>query len=438
MTPSSEHLTGIARAIPDHAVGIALARQRIASHRTDEPVAPYADCVKVGRAAGMSMTEIQRAGGTARQTPYNALRSVDGAPPRTPPTAQLRDEVLAILTAQRAYGNPLALAEAAKLDKRLVMGALIELGDREQARIYRDSDGSITAEPTDETYKLVRHSFDRLYLRRPDSTSVYLEIPKGHTDAVRDAVAELSPGTEATIITRDTVPSRMRGDELAFVTPAPTYREAAQLAQDFWAPIAKRVGLPDVAIIADILLPGSRTIFASDVLDAFMTGILDEEAPRPETLVRARDAFLGDVDERTLALRCASEAARALRACAGNTGRPALLRTGDDAFAELESVNAVATEYRIAQTVDLDARFDAVREATVKALLTAVDRIGPLAGGRLGGGGDTGEVKPSREDLATIATAAGHAVGGASRLTAFSVLDAMQRVISGTDKPVSA
>lgn len=143
---------------------------------------------------------------------------------------------------------------------------------------------------------------------------------------------------------------------------------------------------------------------------------------------RPRDAFAGGASEAELAGRCVTMAALALRRAVGNDGEPRPIVDGDSAFAELEP--AAGALARMGQVP--------VKQAAVAALDLAVERLGPLPGGRLGSVRAPGAVPvivegrgPTGSDLVEMTRSAGEAVGAAGAESFVDAAQLVRRVVAG-------
>jgi hypothetical protein len=77
-----------------------------------------------------------------------------------------------------------------------------------------------------------------------------------------------------------------------------------------------------------------------------------------------------------------------------------------------------------------------IKDAVVAALVLAIDRLGPLPGGRLSSIRAPGqrpnivaEVEPTHSELIQMARLSGEAVGAAAALESFDALMALRRVV---------
>ncbi len=423
----ASHLTGVARAITDEKLAPAVARQRLTSRLTDHPVAPLADCVQIGRAVGLSMSEMQRATGLARQTLYRQLPP-DGEVERHPARLQASVEVLMLLAAEADYGSPALLARRAGLSAQLVIGVLTDLDLEGLCTVRRDPYASLEAAPAAATYLALREHFDDLHLRQPDAISVYVRLPKDRRQAFTRAANRVLATHDHVVMPQSTAPSVMGGPELAFKVNAPTIRRALAVTRDVWGDVLKEIGSGfSEPVITNVIPPGSQPLVASEVLDTFLEAVVDTGVPNGDALREVRARFSGGVSEAGLAGRCVTTAALALRLTVGNDGEPRPIVDGDSAFAELEPASGVPVSKENAP----------VKKAAVAALELATDRLGPLPGGRLGSFRAPGqsprtvnEVRPTSSELLDIARLSGEAVGAAAAKPTLDALVAMRRVVS--------
>jgi hypothetical protein len=423
-----DHLTGVARSIPAEELAAAVARQRLTACLTDHPVAPLTDCLQIGAAVGLSMSEMQRVTGFARQTLYRHRPNDTGAE-RNPPRPQAAIEVLMLLAAEGEYASPALLARRARLSAPLVTGVLTDLDADRLCDVRRDSYASLEAAPTEATYIALREHFDDLYLRRPDATSVYVAIPEERPGGFEQAALAVLASYEHDVIPMSVAPSVMTGPELAILVNAPTIRRALAVTHAVWTDILERAGMPHSGpIITNVIAPGNQPIKGSAVLDAYLEAAIDSGAPNADALRRVRDAFTGGVSEIQLTGRCVTTAALALRRSAGNDGDPRPISDGDTAFAELQPASGVPVR----------SAYVPIKRATVAALELATDNLGPLPGGRLGSFRQPGEPAHVTEGVSTrwpqlveIARLSGEAVGLAAAKGKLDAGEAIQRVVSG-------
>jgi hypothetical protein len=140
-----------------------------------------------------------------------------------------------------------------------------------------------------------------------------------------------------------------------------------------------------------------------------------------EVLHSERRRHVVELPERDIALSCLTEAARALRRSVGREDGPEPFAHADDAYRELEVVQGLRlNEPREAAQKELDAGLD-----------LAVERVGPLPGGRISrpGGRPTEEVRPTQEDLVDMGRHAGASIGILAALGEASALEALRAVI---------
>lgn len=431
----ADYLTGVASAMRDGDLAKAVARQRLLSRLTDAPVASLSDCVWVGRAVGLSMSEMQRLTGLARQTLYRHLDAGDNSHrERRPARPQTTIEVLILLAAEEGATSPATIARRANLSADQVLGVMTSLDEQGLCTVRRDSYSSLEGAITDDGYIALREHFDELLLRQPDAIAVYIRVPDRHADAIATAAAEIFPRHEHVLMPRSTVPSVMVGPELAVPINAPTIRRALTIARDIWRELLtnSEIDFAEPAI-ANVIPPGTQPLLHSEVLDAFLEAIIDSGVANGDALRELRARFAGGPSEAELAGRCVTEAAIALRRIAGNADDPRPIVDGDSAFAELQPAEGVPVPREAA----------CVQEAVVTALRIATDRLGPLPGGRLGsfrapGGAPNivATVRPTTNDLVRIAQLSGEALGNAALQCAVAPVAVLSRVVSsGTAAP---
>jgi len=384
----------------------------------------------MGRAVGLSMSEMQRVTGLARQTLYRQLPP-EGPSERNPSRPQASIEVLMLLAAEADYGSPALIGRRAGLSPSLVTGVLVDLDGEGLCAVRRDGYASLEAAPIAATYLSLREHLDDLYLRRPDAISVYVRVPEDQQQAFSRAASTVLATHEHVVMPRSTAPSMMVSPELAFKVNAPTIRRALAVTRDVWDDVLKEVGLDSSEpVITNVIPPGSQPLVASDVLDTFLEGLVDTGASNGDAVREVRAHFSGGVSEAELAGRCVTMAALALRRIVGNDGEPRPIVDGDSAFAELEPAHAVPARKEGSK----------VKKAAVAALELATDRLGPLPGGRLGSFRAPGqsprvanEVRPTSSDLLDMARLSGEAVGAAAGLGTLDALPAMRHVVSSNE-----
>ncbi|MGI8729284.1 MAG: hypothetical protein ACR2LK_04740 [Solirubrobacteraceae bacterium] len=421
-------LTPVAHSLAESEIAGAVARRRLASRVTDHPVAPLSDLVQMGRAVGLSMAEMQRVTGVARQTIYRQLPA-QGDPPRRPSRQQATIEVLILLAAEGDFASPAVMARRAGLDPVSVTGLLTDLDGDGLCEVRRDSYASLEARPVPATYAVLREHFDDLFLRRPDAISMYLRLQPGEETAVAQAAGAIVANLEFDVIEQTVAPSTMVGPELAFTVNAPTIRRALNVARDVWREVQAARGLPFTEpVIANVIPAGARAPVTSTVLDAFIEAITDSGAPNGAEVREVRDGFGGGVSEAELAGRCVTMAALALRRAVGNEGDPRSIVDGDSAFAEYQPASGAMVH--MGQVP--------VKKAAVAALDLAVERLGPLPGGRLGSVRAPGappvivrDQTPSGSELTEMARFAGEAVGFAATESYVDAAQLVRRVVAG-------
>jgi hypothetical protein len=420
-------LTAVAHGIPDGELARAVARQRLTSRLTDHAVAPLADCVQIGRAVGLTMSEMQRVTGLARQTLYRHLPAED-SPPRRPPRPQASGEVLMLLAAEGGFAAPPVLARRAGLEPTLVQVVATDLAQEGLCDLRRDGySTSLEAGANSATYWALRTQFDDLYLRRPDAISVYVRVPADRTLDFERAADTVMAQHEHLVIPQASAPSVMAGPELAFPVNAPTIRRALAITRELWRDVLRALDLEfSEPSIANVIAPGSQPLIRSEVLDSFLESAVHSGAPNGDGMREVRDRFAGGISEMGLAGRCVTGAARALRRARGNESEPRPIVDGDAAFAELQP----------AFGVPVDPEIQPIKDAVVAALELATDRLGPMPGGRLGSFRAPGQrpaivdaVTPAVDDLREMARLSGQAMGLAAGLRAVDLIAEMARLV---------
>jgi hypothetical protein len=422
------YFSGIARGLADDDLARAVARQRLLSRLTDRPVAPLADCVQVGRAVGLSMSEMQRLTGLARQTLYRHGGPEGSDEERHPPMYQAAIEVLMLLAAEAGFASPSLLGRRAGLPPELVSSVIGVLEADGLCLVRRDDYATAEAAPTAAGYLVLREHFDDLLLRRPDAISVYILVPEEHQAGVARGADEILPDDEHVLMSHSTAPSVMVGPELAVMVNAPTIRRALVIMRDIWSEVLERGGVPFFEpVITNVIPPGTQPLVRSEVLDAFVEAIVDAGVSNGDALGELRARFGGGLSEAELAGRCVTVAALALRRAVGNDRDPQVILDGDSAFAELQPAHGVPVGREVVE----------IKQATVAALELATDHLGPLPGGRRGSfkapGGAANivqGVEPSGAELLNMARLSGEAVGAADGLGALDPRVALARVLS--------
>jgi hypothetical protein len=424
------HLTVVARGLVDDELARAVARQRLLSRLTDHPVAPLADCVWIGRAVGLSMSEMQRLTGLARQTLYRHLEPEGGQELRRPGRAQAAIEVLILLAAEGEYASAPLIARRGGLPQELVTAVISGLEVDGSCTVRRDGYANLEATPTAAAYLTLREHFDDLFLRRPDAISVYILVPEEHQAAVARAAEEILASDEHVLMSQSTAPSVMVGPELAVMVNAPTVRRALAITRDIWAEVLKRSRIRFFEpVITNVIPPGTQPLLRSEVLDAFVEAILDAGAPKGDVLGEFRARFRGGISEAELAGRCVTAAALALRRAVGNDRDPRAIVDGDSAFAELQSAHGVPVRRKAAR----------IKSAAVTALELATDHLGPLPGARLGSFRASGNAPRivdgvgEGSELLNMVRSSGEAVGAADLLGVLDARAALAQVVAGRE-----
>jgi hypothetical protein len=418
--PSDEELyAGRTLGVADDELPAEVARQLLVTLRGERAASPLVDAARLGQAVGLSVAEMERMSGYTRQTLYSALRSAERAPaPREyQERSTLSRHVLVALCFLRGevpvgeLGARLRLpsTEIARALKTLQAAGLCELVWATPA----DGLETMTATATAEGRRTLRSLFNDLYLRRHDGFTVYLAVQRDEGRAVAEAARRILSSHEHTLIAASLVPSKMTTPELALTVHAPTSRVAARIAGDLWSEIRQEAGLPEsMAVLADLRFPAAPPAAPSSVLDAFCQGIRETCGDDDEEVIGARVRYRGGVDERTLASRGLTSAARSLRRSVGNERDPRPISDGEAAFGELIPVSGLP----------LDRARTPIKRAVQQALELGADCLGPFRGGELGSFREPGgrpnvveRVQPTQDQLEEIARLAGTAVGLAAK-----------------------
>jgi len=427
MTDQQRYLSGVALSMADADLGAAVARQRLASRLTSDPVASLSDCVQLGRAVGLTVAEMQRLTGVARQTIYR-YAEVDDTARRRPSRPQATMEIMVLLAASGGFVSPSSVAHNAGLDPVMVLDIATDMAQDGLCELRKDGySSSVQFAASAPTFLLLREHFDDLFLRRPDAISVYIRVPDGQARSVARAAAEVLADHEHEVIAQSVVPSLMIGPELAFPVNAPTIRRALAIARDVWVDVLARLGEDFYEpAIANVIPAGSHAEVRSDVLDTFVEAALDNGAPNGEAIREMRIRFAGEVSETRLAQRCVTLAALTLRRVVDNQNEPRPIVDSQAAFDELQA----------AAGLHLDQQREALQQVVVEALTVATDRLGPIPAGGLAAFRAEGQrpaevkrVQPTSEDLAQMARRAGMAVGRAGSMGVLDAACEMVRVV---------
>jgi hypothetical protein len=413
--------SGVARGLADPDVAPEVARQILSSLRGERNAAPLAEAARLGRAVGLSVSEMERMSGYTRQTVYSALREVDQGIVHdlTTDRVLLSRHVLVVLCAIQGAIPATELAGRLRLAPEHIVSTLRALKEQRLCLIEGQLSaeggyGNVSVAATVDAYQVLLELFDDLYLRHSDGFSVYLHVDPGDLRAIELACDRTLSTHENTIMSPTIAPSVMSGWELALTVHAPTSRLAVRIAEDVWLELRKRADLAETpARIADVIAPSPPPCGESEVLDAFATSIAEEWAAVAHDVMRERMRYPGGVDERALACRCLTSAARVLRISVGQQHDPRPITDGEAAWGELMPVSGLP----------LDSQRAPIQRAVKEALELAADTLGPFRGGDVGSFRQQGsaptivqQVRPSQQELVRMAELAGKAVGRAGRV----------------------
>lgn len=424
-------LSGVASSLPDDRVAAEVARQMLVSVKADRTTAPLQEAVRIGRAAGLGIAEMQRMSGYTRPTIYAALRAIDESSPAALDPTLLTRQVLVVLgSAGGAIPLP-ELAHRLRLDPAAVHGALLSLAALGLCRLDRDAGRdreNLAARATAHGRDTLRAIFDDLFLRRSDGFVAYLSVDASEQRQIQLAASDVMSQHEHIVIEATVAPSRMTGPELALSIHAPSSRVALQIAHDVWREVREGAGLPPAAPrLMELIPPSPLPCAESAVLDTFAAAIGEHASSAASAVMRARMRYAGGTAERVLACRCVTAAARALRRTVGQSNDPRPINDADAAWGELGPVRGI---HPLAEQLP-------VKRAAQHALEIAADRLGPFRGGELGSFKAPGqaprvvdEIRPTVDDLVGMARYAGVAVGVAARLGAADAEDEMLAVVS--------
>lgn len=439
MTQEQDLLTPRARRLSGEELVREVSRQELASIRAERSAAAprLSDAVRFGRAVGLGVAEMERMAGCSRQTIYNMLPKDEPEPRRargeSVEPGHLSLEVLGMAVA--AEGSvPLIevsqrlqrpVADVAAASQSLAAAKLVSV-DRPRHAGDRHDIVAISATAMGEN--LLRSRFDDLYLARSGGFAVYLEVEQSEKIDVERALDQLASSYDALVIEATVAPSKMAGPELAMSVNAPTSRMAVRIATDFWDELRKTADLPPRrAAIVDVAPPSSPPSAESAVLDEFVEGAGERSDDRLITATwSARARYAGGADERTLASRCLTAAAWAMRRALGQATSPRRIADSEAAWGE----------WSIVRGLHLNADLEEIQRPLLEALELALERLGPFRGGELGsfrsadGSPHVVEsITPSPHELERMARLAGRAFAAAAKsvpeLTAQSELRAI-------------
>lgn len=428
MEDDSPIFSGVARGLRDDQLACEVARQMLASLKAERGSTSLQEAVRVALATDVSMAEMERMSGYTRPTLYSAKKQLERELPRTDDTVLLTRQVLVVLAASGGSVPVAEIARRLRFPAPLVNAALSVLAAQDLCVVdgpRGQSPSALSAAVTSEGKQVLRAIFDDLFLRRPDAYSVYLRVDPAEQHKIEAAAARVMSSHEHTLMDASVAPSSMSGPELALAVHAPSSRTAVSISHDVWQEVRRTAELePRLAWVADVIAPSPLPAGESEVLDAFVEAVVREVPEVAGEVSRARMRFAGGIDERTLAGRCVTSAALALRRAAGSVADPRPITDGE------EAAEALAP----AQGVTVDAKYSPVKRATRRALQLAADRLGPFRGGELGSftaphgrARVVPEVSPTTEDLIAMAREAGRAVGAAGKL---GLLDATKQTMA--------
>jgi hypothetical protein len=418
--PTDEELyAGATLGLSEEELPAEVARQLLVTLRGERTASPLIDAVRLGRAVGLSVAEMERMSGYTRQTLYSALRTAERETRRRPhhPRSTVSQHVLVALCFLRGEVPLRELAGRLNLPAEGIARALRTLHAEHLCELVwaNPAEGveTMIARPTAEGRRTLRSLFNDLYLRRPDGFTVYLAVEPGEELPVADAARQILSAHEHTLIAASVAPSKMTTPELALTVHAPTSRVAVSIAADLWSEIRHKAGLAEsIARIVDVHFPTAPPAAESGVIDAFWQGIRENAGDDDEELIAARLRYRGGVDERSLACRSLTSAARALRRSVGNEGDPRPINDGEAAFGELIPVSGLP----------LDRTRTPIKRTVQQALELGSECLGPFRGGELGSFREPGgrprmveRLQPTQQQLEEIARLAGKAVGLAAK-----------------------
>jgi DNA-binding MarR family transcriptional regulator len=412
---SVDFLTSEAKRLEGVELAREVARQRLLRVGTDRSAGLFTDAVLVASAAGLGASEIQRISGCSRQTVYNVMK----ADPRGRSAGTSSDVQVGVLVVAQAAEGALhlgAIASRLGLTPLTVVDAVRALAV--QGCVATDSPfpaetSQISVTPEGE--QALRQHFDSLYTSHPDGVAIYVHVDPDEAPGLLAEARKSSGRRGSVLIEASVAPSTMVGPELVFVVHAATQRRALLIAQELWNQARADAKQPAAPMrVADVAPPTNTNLVDSLVLDAYLETVV-EAAPDVHHLAeRIRRAYTGTPSEKELAQRALTTAARCLRRALGQQSDPPLIRTGDDAFYEWQTV----------QGLKLEARLKRIQQPLAEGLSLACERMGPFPGGRLGSfarpAGTPNIVEAALpatpEELVRMAgyagTAVGHAISG--------------------------
>jgi hypothetical protein len=435
--PEDEDLyAGVTLGLGDDELPAEVARQQLATLRGERAVSPLVEAVRVAQAVGLKVAEMERMSGYTRQTIYTALRSLGEQDDRSRPRdrSTVSQHVLVALCALGGEVPVPELAARLRLPREEVAMALQTLRAEQLCEVVwpKPAEGlaNMSSSATAAGYRALRRLFNDLFLARPDGFSVYLGIEHDERKKIADAADVVISSHEHTLIAASVAPSRMTGPELALTVHAPTGRVAIAIAADLWSEIRQQAGLPNaVARITELIPPSAPPAADSVVLEAFSDAIINSSLHNANAVTAAKMQYRGGIDERSLAGRCLTAAARALRRSVGQDRDPRPIADGEAAFGELMPVRGLS----------LDRERAPIQRSLSRALDLAADHLGPFRGGELGSFREPGQpppiaerVEPTSEQLEEMASLAGQAVGRAASLGYVDPAREVESVIGST------
>ena len=165
---------------------------------------------------------------------------------------------------------------------------------------------------------------------------------------------------------------------------------------------------------------------AADVFDGFVAAAAATDPSSAEEMHRYADTVNALPEARSVLERALTAASRAVSLSTGEEPRTSLIKTGDDAHAELDRFRPIGGP---------DA--PEMLMAFAEAFSTATDRLGPLPGGLKGLMGadprrsNDGEVEPTSEEAIAIAHLSGKVVGMASAERKIDALAEVRLLVEG-------
>jgi hypothetical protein len=387
----------------------------------------------LSRALGLTVAEVQRLSGFARQTIYNALNHRAERVPDRDSERLARLTTIALVATGRALSLDELGASLGVAPEGLVTAA--RALDAERVASFRGATlaADVMLAPTEVTEQTLRlRATEQQLANRAPGFTVYIALAGGEEIAIDDAAREVVGLAEGAVLPQSVAPSVMSGPELGLSVRATDQRSALRAAARVWDEIRSRAGLaPAPMQVMSFHPPTTGATAPSAVLDAFTEALVRELDEEATNRVRGeRERYVGGDGERSLAMRCLTEASRQLRRVLGRDDADAwpTIRDGDDAFQEYGPVSGLANAV---------GDREAIRRPLEAALRLGAERLGPYRGGELGSfkapGAAPGvprEVSPSREDLAAIASLAGEALSAGFAADPGSAVNVVRRVMA--------